>query len=298
MLPFRIINITALFFHIKTGFLDLVQEFFTGAAVKILYHSVVVEDLQIVVREDNGHEKVEFFITGVVRMFFSSLETYFAGGSASVVSVCDIKCRDLIEQTGQTLDEFRIIYYPQRVLYTVVRSNVIFRFMVCHITFHNSPDPLVVPVSQEDRFRICIAHIKVIDPVFFFFYTGKFMLFDRVVLIFVYCHTSDDPGLYTAIHDLTVNVKSRFIFLHKHAACKTFCDVVSCFFIHRLIIRIFLFRQIDFCSANVKKTVRIVRSHFCRFLTVHNIIWKRNNFVRILCIRPDRLKRFYCSHFT
>ena len=298
MLAFRIVDVAAFFFYFKSSFLNLCQELFLGISIQVLDNSIVVEDLQVVIREDNSHEEVEFFITCVIWMFFSSLQSHFAGRSTSVMSVCDVQCRDLIEETCQALNQFRIIYDPQRMLDAVFGSNVVLRLMICNVPFHDAADPLVVPVSQKYRFRISVADIKVVDSVDFLLNTSKLMLFDRIVLVFIYCYTANDSSLCTSIHDLTVDVQCRFFFLYEYAVFQTFCDIVSRLFIHGSIVSILLLRQIDLCSTDMKEAVRIFCCHFCSFLTVHNVVRQGNNLVRILCIRADRFKRFYCSHFT
>ena len=180
--------------------------------------------------------------------------------------------------------------------YAVFRSYIVLRFVPCRKAFYDSSYSLIVSVGKKYRLGIRIAYIEVVYPVLFFFDPCEFVLLDDIILIFIYRHASYYTSLDTSIHYLPVNIKRRFFFLTKDSFPQIFFYIISCFFIYTSVIRIFLLRQIYFRSAYMKKTVRISFCHVRGFLSVHNIIGQRNNFIRIFFFRPYSRKRSYCCH--
>ena len=109
------------------GRLDVDDELGQAVAVQVLDRPVVGHDVELVLGEDDGQEKVVLLLSRVAGVFGTAQLTHPAGGGAAMVSVGHVQARDGFEQYRQALDQCFVGDDPEGVGDTVVRDKVVFR---------------------------------------------------------------------------------------------------------------------------------------------------------------------------
>ncbi len=121
---------------------------------------------------------------------------------------------------------------------------------------------------------MCVTDIKMARSVDFFILTRKLMLLDCVVKILIHGNGGHKACLHAAFHDLTVDVKLRFLILFQHAFIHHAVQALAPFFVDFVRVVIDTVRQVNFSAHNTEETIRIALGHFARFFAVHHIIGK------------------------
>ena len=158
------------------------EELLLGQTVEVLYYAVVVNDVELVVGEDNGHEVVVLFlasVSGVVLFFLLSNES---GGSAAVVTVGDVHCGNLlVEDFNEFVDEFAIIDNPEAMAEAVFLGYEVVDGLVGGYAGNDFVDAGDGGISEEYGLNVCVGDADVTHTVFFLVFAGKLMLFDDLV---------------------------------------------------------------------------------------------------------------------
>ena len=146
------------------GLPNFFQECRWFPAVEVVDESVVGEDLNLVVREQDGEEEVA--VVGAL-----SPSGHCGGGGASVVSVCDVSVWHGCELRFDELGVFRVLDDPSAVADAVAACKV-----DCGNGFGNFLKERVQfgvrGIDQKDRPGLGVKGFYVADSVFLFFRAG------------------------------------------------------------------------------------------------------------------------------
>ena len=124
----RLEDLYAFFAYVKV-FSQSFQKLLFCQTVEVLHHAVVVNDLELAVRECDSHEVVVFFLTGVLRILTSQFSTDTCGCCCTMVAVCYIECRNLSKDLSDTVDVSLLADYPEMMAETVFCHKIIFRLL-------------------------------------------------------------------------------------------------------------------------------------------------------------------------
>ena len=111
-----------------------------------------------------------------------------------MVTVGDIERINGSKLVRYSLDCFGAVDYPYCVLYALgdkVIDGSVSRFPI----LNSLADELVGAVCKEDRTRVCVAVINVVDSVGFLVCSCELVLLDNVVDVVVDCGAADKTGL-------------------------------------------------------------------------------------------------------
>ena len=211
-----------------------------------------------------------------------------------MVTVGYIHTFNAAEPFCQVYYGFIVINNPHRVAHSLVGHKIIYWRMLRFVFFNKNGNFFLFAVCQKYGTGVCVAGVNMVYAVRFFVGVGEFVLFDNIVYVVINRNTADDARLTSAVHYLAVNIVAGFFILPAYAFCfkrgKSGCG----FFVNLLRIRVCFGRKINFSLVNMEEGIRVAFSHFCRFVTVHNIIRQCRYSACVFGKRPDRFKRFYC----
>ena len=120
-------------------------------------------------------------------------------------------------------------------------------------------------IAQENRTCIGITCQNMIDPIDFFFWTGKLVFLDFPSDVIIDRGTGDKPSLPSASHRQFIQIICGRRFLDQPACFLKRCKIFCRFLIHLWIIRIDSW-QVDLRTVNVEIAVRIALRKRCGFL--------------------------------
>ena len=103
------------------------EKLLCSQTVEILHNAVIVNNLEVTLRESDCHEPVIFLLTGMLRIALSLLRTNTCCSSCTMVSVSDIECRDLGKDLSDAVDISLVINHPEMVTETVSCHEIILR---------------------------------------------------------------------------------------------------------------------------------------------------------------------------
>ena len=156
--------------------------------------------------EYDSHKVVVLLVTCVVRVLFSLFFAYKSGSSRSVVSVCNVECRDAGKDLGYLVYGLFVVYYPEMMPKAILCHKVVLgRFALYNILYY-SINFGVVGISKENRLKVGILDSNMNHSVFLLILTGKFMFFDLACKIILYVCTNNKTVLGTSIHCLGIYI--------------------------------------------------------------------------------------------
>ena len=110
--------------------------------------------------------------------------------------------------------------------------------MACFPVLNGLAYELVRTVCKENRARVGITIVNMVDSVCLFVGSCKLVLFDYIIDIIVNSCASDKPRLASAVHNLTVNINAGSLVLLADAVCYEFIKVFSRLEINLFVIKI------------------------------------------------------------
>ena len=155
------------------------QEGFFREAVEILHNSVVVEDLELTLREADGHEEVVLFVAGVGGILRTALGTDTGSGCRTMMAVSDVEGVDRArEELSDATDRRSVGNHPESVAETVLVDEGVLR-LVGRDGGDDSAELGVVLEGEEDGLDVGTLDAHVDHPVVFFVLTGELVLLDE-----------------------------------------------------------------------------------------------------------------------
>jgi len=143
----------------------LVEELLRSEAVEVAHHAVVVDDLEVRSRESHSHEIVVFLVAAMVGVVLGLFCAYESGSRTAVVSVSDVKVRNLGKLLGDRLDGLRILDEPKRVAEIVVGNEVVFGLSGSNVA-DDLFKHLIVGESEEHRLHVGVVDADMLHAVF------------------------------------------------------------------------------------------------------------------------------------
>ena len=125
MQPAGLVDLRTFFLYLKV-FCEGFQKLFLCQSVQILHHTVVVDDLELAVREGHCHEVIVFLFAVVVRVLSLLLCADKGCSSRTVVTVSYIEGRDSFKYLGDAVDVLLTVDDPEMMAESVLCDKVIF----------------------------------------------------------------------------------------------------------------------------------------------------------------------------
>ena len=270
MKAFWSVDFSAFFFNDEV-FSYSSEEFFFCETVQIFNYAVVVDDVELVVRETNCQEVVVFFVATVVRVVAAFFVANKSSSSRAVVTVSDIECWKFSEEFSDASDSSIVFDYPEVVTETVRSYEVVFR-SVSYCFSNDSVDFVDVWVCEEYRFNVSIVDANVFHTVFFFIATSKLVFFDFASHIVVNVSTYAKTILSFAVHCLSVNVVALFFVLNEPATILPELEVFSSFVVHHWFVFVSTNWEVDFWFDDVVERFFVAFSFFASFVRVEYVV--------------------------
>ncbi len=152
----RMVNFCTHIFHFKMNF-QFFQQLSISQAIQIFYNPIVINNFQLMIRKMYSHEKVIFFISGMLRILCLIFGTDTCRSSCPMMPVCHISVRNLSsKQFFKASIRFRTINRPEMMPETIFCHKVIICLLVFNNIFHNGIYLGNSTVSKKYRLQIRI----------------------------------------------------------------------------------------------------------------------------------------------
>ncbi len=252
-------------------FRNLGHEFFRGMTVQVLHDPVVIHDVELVRREDDGLEKIVAFLTGVSGILGLAVVVDSGSGGAAVVAVGDVEGIDLLEGLFDFPDEGVVVDDPDGVYETVGAGEIVKRLFGPN-PVEETIEHLVVAVGEEDRAGVGIGGGDVVGAIVFLVPAGELVLLDQVLLVFLDRGPGHEAGLDVSSHLLLIDIEAGLRFLDEDAPFDQFLEALGGLFVDFAVIVVELGREIDFGLGDVQERVGVFPDHLFRFFGGENVV--------------------------
>ena len=249
------------------------KELLGSHSVQVLYDSVVVKNCQLRCGETYCHKVVVLLITTVVRILFCLFCTHQRSCSTTVMTISDIQSRHFCKLLRHSINVLFITDNPQFMTESVYRSNKVISRFSRHISCNKFIQNIIIRISEEDRFDVCIANSHMLHSILFLVSSCKLMLFDYTIKVVLNKRTDNQAVLSLAIHRLRINVIAVLSILSQPTLLLEHLEVFCCLVIHSRIILTCTFLKINFRLYYVVQTHFISCSLSSCFFAVKHIVW-------------------------
>ena len=206
-------------------------------------------------------EIIVFFLTGMIRIVFFFLNTNTGSCCSTVVTVSNIRCRDLFFEDPCNFSDSLIVFnYPEMVTKTFVSGKIINRFSIPDNIIYNIINFIICGIRKENRLDISIITTHINHSVFFFFRACQFMFFNNTIKIIFGAGSSHEAILSASVHGLGIDVILFFFILHQPFVLFEHFIIVYRFLIYGLSMLINTFFQVNLSLCYMKQRIRIT---FC-----------------------------------
>ena len=210
-----------------------------------------------------------------------------AGRFITVMAIRNIGAGDLAgEQPRDGLDGSRIVHDPHSMTNTVLRGKIVNRRIRSFPAFDHVVDKPHALIGQENISCLSADRGHMMDAICFFLGACKLMFFDGPFVVVIYGASTDQSGLFPAIHHQAVDIIARGVFFDQDAFFDKGLQVFLCFIIDFLGMDIYIQRKIDFLFRNMQKGIGIVGGFFAGLMAIKNIVWFRSHVGGDLRLRP------------
>ena len=114
-------------------------------SVKVLHHAVIVDDLEVALRECHCHEPVIFLVSCMGRIAFPLLCAYTGCSCCTVVTVSHIESRNLREKFCYAVDVSLLVDHPEMMAEAVSCNEIILR-LAYDVFVHDGVDLIIVRI--------------------------------------------------------------------------------------------------------------------------------------------------------
>jgi len=240
-----------------------------------LEHAVVVKDLQVVSRVEQGHEVVEWLLTGVLMTFRDVLlATKLAdivGGLSSVMTIGNVECGHGSEGSLKEVSIF-LGAAPEDVTDTIVACHIAIAFLLSDLVDPLLNGFLVVTEGKEDGANVSVLNVSELGAVLFLLCEGELVALDELGLVVLDRGEAHDATLRVAFHSLLVDVEGRLIILLEEAFVDEVLQVVTTLEVDRLIIGVSLGIEVNFGLVDMQEGHLVALGHFTCLNRVESVI--------------------------
>ena len=230
-----LVNLLAHLLHVEI-LLQRIEELCRSKAVQVFYHAVVIDDVELVGREEHGEEIVVLLFTRMVRIGFHPLLAHTRSGSGTVMTVSYIKCRNAFEYLGDTVDNGFVADYPHLVTHVVGRSKVVFGRLILDRSSYDVVYLLDIGVGEEHRLHVGALDVHMYHTVFLLLRAGQLVFLNLAVDIIHEIGSHGKTVLRFAVHRLGIDVVVLLVVLHEPAFLFPEFEVLNRLVIHLLVV--------------------------------------------------------------
>ena len=293
----RLVDLGAHVFN-DVGLFKSLEEVFLAQAVEVLHNAVVVDDVQLVVGEDHGHEVVVLFLAGVGRILFLLLLADEGCGCAAVVTVGDVHGRNLL---GEELNEFSdggfVVDDPEAVAEAVFLGDEVVDGLLGGDLAHDGVDFSDGRVGEEHRLNVGVGEADVLHAVLFLVLAGQLVLLDDLVDVVLAVGAGHDAILPVGVgiggvHALGIDVKLFLLVLLNPTEILEAVEVLNDFQIGLEVAVLVAFGQVDFGLGHVEQAVRIALAFLAGFFGVQHVVGTRGEFLDDVHTGTPSFERF------
>ena len=269
-------------------------ELFRGQAVQVLYHTVVVQDLELPFREADRHEEVVFLVSGVMRVLPALFGAHACSRRGAVMTVGHVESIHLVREDFRDAGNRSVVRNgPEAVAEVVLVDEVVFR-LAGRSLGNDGGELRIVFVCEENRFDVGVLDADVHHAVVFLVLAGELVLFDEPGGVIVGMRAKHEAVLGTGSHGLGVDVVALLGVALEPAALLPLGKVF-----HRTVVhpRVVVFQkriEVYFRLGDVEQT--LLSCHILGFLRVENVVWRSRHLGDNVFGRPDCRKGFYSYH--
>ena len=278
--------------------LQSLEEVLGAEAVEVFHDAVVVDDVQLVVGEDDGHKVVVLFLAGVGRILLFLLLTDEGCGGTTVVTVSDVHGRNLlVEQLDEAGDGGLVVDDPEAMAEAVFLGDEVIDGLLGGDLAHDGVDFGDGRVGKEHRLHIGVGEADVLHAVFLFVLAGQFVLLDDFVHIVFAVGAGHDAILPVGVgvggvHALGIDVELfLFILLDPSEVFETI-EVLNDFQIGFEVAVLVAFGQVDFGLGHVEQAVGVAFTFLAGFFGVQNVVRAGGQFLDDVHAGTPSFERF------
>ena len=232
----------------------------------------------------------------MVRVLTTFFVAHQSSRSATVMTIGNIKRRNIGKQFGNAGIGFGVFNHPEMVTKTVTISYKIIYRCTFYYFGNNSIQFILMRIGKKHRLNIGVVYTHVFHAVFFFIATGQFMLFDIFVQIIIYIGTNNQTVLRFSVHGLSIHVVFLHFVLHQPTFGAEFCEIFSRFIIYFFFVLVGSRFKIYFGFNDMVKRQCVSFSFGASFFGIQHIVGARSHFFYQMLRRTNALKRFDNSH--
>ena len=140
----RLVDLTAFLAYFEI-FCKSGKKFSRSKSVEVLHDAVVVDDLELAVREGNRHEIVVLLLSCMVRILGLLLCSHKGCRGGTVVAVSYIECWNLCKDLCYAVDVSLFVDHPEMVSEAVLGNEIILCFL-CDITCYDGVHLFIVRI--------------------------------------------------------------------------------------------------------------------------------------------------------
>ena len=171
-----LVDLCAFLLHVEIS-CESLEKLLLSQTVEVLYNAVVVDDLELAVRECYSHEVVVLLVTSMVRVLAAELCAHEGSSCCTVVTVSYIECRDICEDLSDAVDVGLLADHPEMVAEAVLCNEVVLR-LAGYILSNDCVYLCVVRISEEYRLDVGVLDTYVDHTVLFLVLSCELMLLD------------------------------------------------------------------------------------------------------------------------
>ena len=218
--------------------------------MKILDDTVVVHDLQLLIREQHRQEVVKLLRAIIVRMRLPTSETDLDRARCAMMAIRDIGRRHLLEKCLQRRYPLAVCDSPYPMSDAIIRHERIERRFLLYL-LHDRLDTGMCTIGEEDRARLRRAGIHMADTILLLLFHRVLMLLTDPVQIIIDRAERDDTGLCPSLHRQLIDVVACARFTHEGPICDLCLQHIRRLLVHLRRIHILRLRELGFRSVNV-----------------------------------------------
>lgn len=254
------------------------DELLLGEAVEVLDHAVVVDDVELVVGEDDGHEVVVLLLAGVVGVLLLLLLSHEGGGGAAVVAVGDVHGGNLlVEDVDELGDGGLVVDDPEAMAEAVFLGDEVIDGLLGGDAGHDLVDAGDGGVGEEDGLDVGVGDAHVFHAVLFLVLAGELVFLDNFVDIVLAVGAGDDAVLplsvgILGVHALGVDVEFLLFIFHQPAEVLEQVVVLDDLEVHFGRVLVGAFGEVDFSLGDVEEAVGVALALDAGFFGVEYVV--------------------------
>ena len=257
---------------------DGFEELLLAEAVEVLHNAVVVDDVELVVGEDDGHEVVVLLLAGVVGVLLLLLLSHEGGGGAAVVAVGDVHGGHLlVEEFDELVNELAVVDDPEAVAEAVFLGDEVVDGLLGGDAGNDLIDTCHRGVSEENGLHVGIGDADVFHAVLFLILAGELVFLNDLVDIVLAVGAGHDAILplgvgILGVHALGVDVEFFLFILDQPAEVFKHIVVLHHLEVHFGRMLVSAFGQVDFSLGHMEQAVGVALAFHAGFFRIQYVV--------------------------